>query len=81
MGWTMLYSELKSKEVINIKNCKRLGRIADLELDECTGQIHKIILPSCSILTNWFRMEPDYVIPYCNIKQIGPDIILVDIKC
>ena len=48
----MLYSELKSKEVINIKNCKRLGRIADLELDECTGQIHKIIVPSCSILTN-----------------------------
>lgn len=76
----MLYSELRGKEVINIEDCKRLGKIADFELDECTGQICKIIIPACSIFTNWFRMEPDWVIPYKNIKQIGPDIILVQIR-
>ena len=40
----MLYSEFKSKEVINIKDCKRLGRVTDFEFDECTGQICKIIV-------------------------------------
>ena len=29
----MLFSELKSKEVINIKDCKRLGKVADFEFD------------------------------------------------
>jgi len=74
----MLFSELKCKEVICVRNCKRLGRVADFEFDQCTGQIHKIIIPSCSMLSLWFHNEPDYEICYKDIKQIGPDIILVD---
>ena len=39
----MLYSELKCKDVINIKNCKKLGRVCDMELDPCSGCICKIM--------------------------------------
>ena len=41
----MLYSEFKSKDVININNCKKLGRVCDLEFDPCSGCICKIIVP------------------------------------
>ena len=40
----MLFSELKKKEVINLKNCQKLGRVSDFEFDECTGQIFKLII-------------------------------------
>ena len=65
----MRFSELKSKDVINLRDCKKLGRICDLEFDECSGKICKVIVPSGN----------KFCIPYKDIKQIGPDIIIVDI--
>ncbi len=77
----MLFSEFKCKDVINIRDCKRLGKVEDLEFDECSGCIRKIIVPGCGGLFSFLRSEPDIVIPYKDIRQIGPDIILVDISC
>ena len=39
----MLFSELKCKDVINIRDCKKLGHVCDLEFDECSGCICKIM--------------------------------------
>lgn len=75
----MLFSDLKCKEVINIRDCKRLGRVTDFEFDECTGCIHKLIVPAREKWFCYIRCEQDYIISYRDIKQIGPDIILVDI--
>lgn len=77
----MLFSELKCKDVINLKDCRKLGRICDLEFDKCSGQICKVIIPSGNRFLNILCQEPDIVIPYKDIKQIGPDIIIVDLKC
>ena len=41
----MLFSELKCKDVINLRDCRKLGNIADFEFDECTGCICKVIVP------------------------------------
>ncbi len=76
----MLFSEFKNKEVINIRDCKRLGKVSDFEFDHCTGQIKKIMIPASGGFCNLFCNEPDCVICYNEICQIGPDIILVDIK-
>lgn len=75
----MLVSEFKAKEVISIKDCRKLGHVIDLEFDECNGCILKIIVPGCCKWFNFFKEEPVINIPYKCIKQIGPDIILVDI--
>lgn len=75
----MLFSELKKKEVINLKNCECLGKVNDFEFDECTGQICKLIVPGDNKWCGFFKNEPDYVICYKDIKKIGPDIIVVDI--
>ncbi len=75
----MRLSELKEKEVVNIKNCKKIGYIGDLEIDICTGCIKEIIVPERRSICNLFNSDSGYVIQFCQIKQIGPDIILVDI--
>jgi len=75
----MLFSELKSKEVINMKDCKKLGHVCDLEFDHCTGCISKIIVPGKGKLFTSFCNETEYVISYSEICKIGPDIILVNI--
>lgn len=78
----MLFSEFTNKEVINIRDCKRLGRVCDFEFDECTGCMHKLIVrENNNKFYNFLRCcdQQDYVIPYKDIKQIGPDIILVNI--
>lgn len=77
----MLFSELKTKDVINIRDCKKLGKVCDLEFDECSGCICKITVPGSGKLLNFFNCDPDIVICYKDIRQIGPDIILVDINC
>ena len=77
----MLYSELKCKEVINIRDCRKLGRVQDIEFNPCTGCIEKVIIPACcGKFGCFFPTEPDFVICFKEIKQIGPDIILVDVK-
>lgn len=75
----MRFSDFRKKEVISIKECKRLGHVCDLEFDECCGKIQKIIVPGCKGLWGFMKEEPVTVIPFQCIRQIGPDIILVDI--
>ncbi|NLL76454.1 MAG: YlmC/YmxH family sporulation protein [Clostridiales bacterium] len=75
----MLFSELKCKQVINLKDCKCLGRVIDLEFEECSGQICKIIVSNSNRICSWFNNEPEYVICFKEIKKIGPDIIIVDV--
>ena len=77
----MLFSELKCKDVINVRDCKKLGHVCDLEFDECSGCICKIMEPGGNQWLGFLRCEPNIVIPYKDIRQIGPDIILVDINC
>ena len=40
----MRFLELKEKEVINCKDCRRLGYVADVEFDCETGKILAIII-------------------------------------
>lgn len=76
-----MFSELKNKEVINIRDCKSLGRVTDLEFDECSGCICKIMISECGSIFTLFKTADNVTIPFKDIKQIGPDIILVDINC
>lgn len=75
----MLFSELKCKDVVNIRDCRKMGHVTDFEFDECTGCISKIIVPGCNRVKSFFGNDSEYVICYKDIRQIGPDIILVDV--
>ena len=74
------FCELKSREVINLCDGRKLGCICDLEIDECTGQILSIIVPGESKLFGLIKSDEELVIPFCRIKKIGDDCILVEIN-
>lgn len=75
----MRFLDLKQKEVINCKDCKRLGNVTDIEFDEHNGQLCGIIVPESLHFFGCFGMATYYYIRFCDIIRIGPDIILVDI--
>jgi len=72
--------DLKRKEVINICDCKRLGFVGDVEFEPSTGCITHLIVPGQGCLCGIFGREKEFVIPFCDVKQIGDDIILVEVK-
>ncbi len=75
----MRLCELKQKEVINICDCRRLGYVGDVDLDMETGCLLAIIVPGPGCFCGFLIREKEYVIPFCDIRQVGPDIILVNV--
>lgn len=75
----MRFTKLRQKEVVNCLDGKRLGFICDLIVDECEGCICSIIVPGTAKFSFFFKGERDYIIPWCNIRKIGEDVILVEI--
>ena len=41
----MRLCDFQQKEVINACDCRKLGYVADLVFDECTGCIESVIVP------------------------------------
>lgn len=75
----MRICEVRTKEVINMCNCKKLGRVTDLEINLCSGKIEAIIVSEEIGFCNFFCSDNCYLIPYECIKKIGDDLIFVDI--
>lgn len=75
----MRMCELKQKEVINICDCRRLGFVGDVDIDMETGCLLAIIVPGPGCFCGFLVREKEYVIPFCDIRQVGPDIILVNV--
>ncbi|NLM46116.1 MAG: YlmC/YmxH family sporulation protein [Firmicutes bacterium] len=73
-------SDLRSREVINIVDGRRLGVICDLDLDLENGRVAAIIVPGSTGLFSFLGGGRDYVILWENIVKIGVDTILVEVK-
>lgn len=70
-------TDLKNKEVINITSGKRLGFVADIELDIADARLLSIVLPGEGGL---FSKAPSLKIPWACIEHIGEDLIIVKMK-
>ena len=71
--------DFKHKEVINIKDGKRLGFVQDVCADLSGGTITSIIVPGNNKLLSMISSNNDIIIPWENVKCIGEDVILVEI--
>ncbi|MBM4763916.1 YlmC/YmxH family sporulation protein [Bacillus sp. B15-48] len=76
----MRLSELGGKEIVDVKKAERLGVLGqtDLEIDEKTGQIKALIIPSMK----WFglkRQGGEVRVPWNHIKKIGTDMVIIDV--
>ena len=73
------FCELKGKEVINIIDGKRLGKIIDIVFDEKCCRVLGFVVPSQSKSWNIFKSSADIFIPCQDICKIGDDVILVKV--
>ncbi len=73
-------TDLHEKEIINLCDGCRLGAVCDVEIDTCSGCIVSIIVWGKSKLFGFLGKTEDIKIPWCDIKVIGDDTILVDFK-
>jgi YlmC/YmxH family sporulation protein len=72
-------SDLRSRDVVNILDGKKLGHIYDIELDLEVGKVVAIILPGRLRGFSIFAKREEIVIPWKKIVRIGRDVILVEV--
>ena len=70
--------DFKHKEVINIKDGKRMGYVQDVCADLETGSITARIVPGDKKIFGIFNTGDDIVIEWNKIKCIGEDVILIE---
>ena len=71
------FEQLREKEIINISNGSKLGRIIDLSFDFNSGKISGIVVPGEKKL---FKKSDDIFIPIRQIQKIGDDVILIKLN-
>lgn len=78
----MRLSELTGKEVINLGDGARLGAVEECELlfDGKSGRIEAMLLPYRSRFLDFFGENKLSNIPWNAIRQIGDEVIIVDLN-
>lgn len=74
----MHLSELQSKQIVNIKDGKNIGKIVDAVIDN-NGNMQSFIVQRQKMLMSMISSKGDIEIRWSQIKKIGHDVILVDI--
>ena len=78
MGDIMHLSDLQTKDVVNINDGKKIGRVIDAVIND-TGIIEYLSIEKRGSLNNLFNKDNETTITFKQIKRIGEDVILVDI--
>lgn len=74
---SMGFTQLQCKEVICVRDGRRLGFVSDVLIEMPAGTVCAIVVPCPGRFPGVGRRE-DFRIPWNCIQRIGPDIILVD---
>ena len=75
------FTDLQCKEVICVSDGRRLGYVADVLVEVPEGRVCSILVPSPHRNLGLLGSREDFIIPWDCIRRIGPDIVLVDVKC
>jgi YlmC/YmxH family sporulation protein len=70
--------DLRKKEVVNIRDGRKLGFVDDIEIDSGNASITSLIIYGEERWLGFFGREDDIEIEFSKIKLIGVDTILVD---
>ncbi len=73
-------TDMREKEVINLRDGCRLGAVCDVEFDTCSGNIISLIIFGKGKMLGLMGRCDDIKICWNDIKVIGDDIILVDME-
>lgn len=78
-GTHMQLSDIQKKDIINIKDGSKIGKIIDVEINVIDGKIFKFVIERSKFLKGIFNSENIVSIDFSHIKKIGEDVILVDL--
>ena len=70
------FCELRQKEVINVCDGKRLGRVIDMVISLHSCKVLGIVVPGNKKI---FNTREDIFISWSNIQKIGVDVLLVQL--
>ncbi len=73
-------TDMRCKEVINVKDGQRLGFISDVEVEIPEGRVCAVIVPGPCRFFGLFGRKDDFVIPWRCIRRVGEDIVLVEME-
>ncbi len=72
-------SDLRTREVINVLDGKKLGSIIDIELDIERGRVVALVLPGQGKGWSVFSKREEIIVYWDKIVRIGKDVILVEV--
>ena len=75
----MTFTELRQKDVVNIRDGRRLGRPIDLVISGM-AVVEALVVPVSSGFLNLLKQEKEgCLVPWSQIIRIGDDVILIDL--
>lgn len=75
----MRLSDLQHKDVINIKDGKKIGNIIDIMI-ESNGTMTGLVVEKSKFLISMFSNKDEIIINWNQIEKIGEDVILVNVS-
>ena len=73
------FTELRSKEVINVLTGRLLGNVCDVVMDLRKNIILGFVVPGSKSIFNFFKACQEIFIPFSSVCKIGEDVILVEV--
>ncbi len=74
-------SELRTKDVVNAVDGRRMGKVMDIEFDDRDGRVEALVVPGEFKVGHLIRGEKcGIVIPWQRICKIGENVILVELE-
>ena len=75
----MTFTELRQKDVVNVRDGRRLGRPIDLVINEM-AVVEALVVPVSGGFLNLLKQEKEgCLVPWNQIIRIGDDVILIDL--
>lgn len=74
----MRLSDLQEKDIVNINDGRKIGKIIDAEINE-EGKITYLLIEEIKGLRKFMSKEYGTSITFNQIKKIGNDVILIEL--
>ncbi len=71
-------SELRCKEIIDVRDGSRFGYVGDAQVDLDSGQVTALVIPGRLRLFGLLGREEDMVFPWAAVRRVGEDTVLVE---
>lgn len=75
----MRLSDLQKKDVVNITDGTKIGKIIDIKIDS-KGNMDGLIVEKSKFIISMFTSSGEIDIKWNQIEKIGEDVILVNIN-